>query len=403
MLFLLAIAVAAADCAEPSCSNAASVALMQLKLEKEHTETAGWETHNASARLLRSSGIVIDPMLEGATMNLGETFIGNPGVVLSPQGILNGFSTVQINGGPTPPPGSSVGEMLCEGCLFAEGYDCLGDTAWLPSNCNFVGVTPGCYPPSTSSGLDLNSPPTGNVNFRGCPENVATDVAWNEMDSEASSTCVMDSCNGEHSGTLTVGSKTMTFCCPGEQVNPFTSLGLGYFGVAPTVEHGDPGVTCNGQGCTFQPQCACPQAVPSSNSKVTGKPSIFPKETVGLGPPSGSSDIIIAPQLDAASTFNAYSVFIGSPDSAHAGGPQDGPWSVKAPPAGPFDGETIQITPTLTGGTTMHLGPVFVGSPGHIYKGDGADWAIQTAPNVAVSPVMEQVQAEATGGAIKFY
>lgn len=164
----------------------------------------------------------------------------------------------------------------------------------------------------------------------------------------------------------------------------------------------DFGVQCTSDGCTFQAQCACPQAVPDSNVKVTGKPLKLPKQHAGFngGP---MSQLTVQPKMQGNSKFELYAAFIGSPDSAHVGGPKGAQWGVKAPSkTSPFDDKKILIAPSLQD-ASLHVGSVFVGSPGHIHMAEGGDWAIKRAPNVAVSDELEQVQNRATDGAIKFY
>lgn len=131
--------------------------------------------------------ININPSIHSSTMSLGETFMGNPGSVLSPSGWVTEAKSVEIENHPKP-QASSIGEMLCSGCHFAEGYDCLSDTDWLPDNCNYLGVVSfsgSCQAHSVSKGMDMAKPPMGGVNFRGCPENVrAGDERWEDMASQ---------------------------------------------------------------------------------------------------------------------------------------------------------------------------------------------------------------------------
>ena len=131
--------------------------------------------------------ININPNIHSSTMRLGETFMGNPGSVLSPSGWVTEAKSVEIENHPKP-QAASIGEMLCSGCHFAEGYDCLSDTDWLPGNCNYLGVVSfsgSCQAHSVSKGMDMAKPPMGGVNFRGCPENVmAGDERWEDMASQ---------------------------------------------------------------------------------------------------------------------------------------------------------------------------------------------------------------------------
>ncbi|CAE7505667.1 unnamed protein product [Symbiodinium necroappetens] len=86
-----------------------------------------------------------------------------------------------------------------------------------------------------------------------------------------------------------------------ETSNPFSALGLGYFGLMPEKGHyGEPAVTCNATRCLV--------FVPAASDY---------EEAQGLS--YGSERIIVAPDLDAASTLCIYAIAVGGDDSFHVG------------------------------------------------------------------------------------
>ncbi|CAE7703742.1 unnamed protein product [Symbiodinium sp. CCMP2456] len=333
----------------------------------------------------------------------------------------SGFCDVASNDRPC-----SCGTLSCPGCLSGFGYTAVTNSSWLPPGCIFVGCTRGADPARPEGTFNPLLIP-GGLNIRTCPDNILDGRSpWTQVAPISAPRCEVNAAcaNEQFVGTMVLSGENFSFCCPGETSNPFSALGLGYFGLMPENGHyGEPAVTCNATGCSYRPSCACPLSVPSLNIRVTG-----PSTSLGVvfvpavsaydeaqGLSYGSERIVVAPDLDAASTLRIYAVAVGADDSFHVGnnvslnspgiqdfinncglpcerrhecpaitlpyypgfgGPKEinpsGQWDVKQPPPSIFDDRRILIAPRLRN-SSLKMGPVFIGNPGKTYVGTNPD------------------------------
>jgi len=324
----------------------------------------------------------------------------------------------------------SCGTISCPGCMLGLGFDAM-TSEFLPEGCIYVGCQDDADLDPATEGVayhPLLIP--GGLNIRTCPHNVLDGMRpWTEIAQANSSTCQSgDACaNESHVGTMSLSGHHVTVCCPGEAHDPFSAHSLGYFGVIPVNAHygndgSRDGVVCDATGCTYTPQCACPLSVPALNIRVTGPPTDLGTIHVPAGDAyrendSQNADLVISPQLRGDSSFQAYSVFIGSFDSLHVGddvalnspgifnfieqckassschnrsrcsntmmgyypgfgGPKEinpsGKWNVKARSKSILDDRTIRISPLVINGT-LEMGAVFIGHPGKTRIGENPD------------------------------
>lgn len=226
----------------------------------------------------------------------------------------------------------SCGTAMAPGCLFMEGYDCMTDTSFIPSSTIFVGCNENsekqCSPAEPTGEYQPLLIPSG-LDIRTCPDNVLDGQRlWgggdDTIDEQTTTTCIMNDCDGEHTGTMNLAGIEYTFCCKGEKSDPFSANSYGFFGVFPENGHfGQPGVNCTSDTCTFRPVCGCPTSIPALNMKVSGPGHVFEPLVLTTDEmvvdETSTADIQIMPTLVGDSTLRIYTVFKGSDDSFTAG------------------------------------------------------------------------------------